>query len=449
MSIILNKAELLETNPELRGPALEILEAGLEAIDTEKILRKKVSVSDGKLFIKNSDLESISISLPSPASRGGAGGEVYFIGIGKCALDGAKVIEGILGGYLTQGMVIDVKDESEALTLKKIQYFKGTHPLPSEQNVEATRQILKMVHGVTEKDLIITLISGGGSALFELPIEGVSLKDIIDKTKELIARGADIYELNAARKEMSQVKGGKFAEICRPAKIVSLLFSDVLGNDISVIASGPTVIESVNKNNSLRSQDVSHIPARHDGESGGSLQEYSEMPTNILLVSNHDALEAMKIKSEELGFSTTIETEKFSGNASELGEELARRSSKNKTCILFGGETTVKLPAFAPGLELQRGKGGRNQEMALSALSHMSSDTVLICASSDGFDNTDHAGAIVDNALFQKSKDLNLSTEEYLQNSDSYNFFKKISDGAIYTGKLGSNVSDLCIILYK
>jgi len=245
------------------------------------------------------------------------------------------------------------------------------------------------------------------------------LEHIIDKTKELTAKGADIYELNTMRKSLSQVKGGKFAEICSPAQMVSLIFSDVLGNDIGMIASGPTVLDTP-----------------------------SERVRNILVLSNHDALLAMKNKAESLGYDSIIETETLSGNASEVGKELAQREPKPGTCILFGGETTVKLPAFAPESGLRRGEGGRNQEMTLSALSYISDNSILVCAASDGWDNTDHAGAICDKELFEKAKSLNINPEEYLEKSDSYNFFKKIG-GAIYTEKLGSNVSDLYIIIYK
>ncbi|MEK7669069.1 MAG: DUF4147 domain-containing protein [Patescibacteria group bacterium] len=420
MPIILNKAELATSN--LRKNALDILEAGLEAINTEKILRRKISVVDG--ILKMAELPSLNV-------REGFGGELYlksfekifFVGIGKCALDGAKVIENILGDYLTDGIALGViADSTESFFMpKKIRSFAGTHPYPSEQNVEITKKILEMVKGLTEKDLVITLISGGGSALFELPIEGVSLNEIIETTKKLTAKGADIYELNKVRKEMSQVKGGKFAELCRPAKMISLLFSDVLGNDISIIASGPTVLPS-------SSQGEGQF---REAERGGVM--------NILIASNHDALEAMKSKAEELGFNTTIETEKLSGNARDVGKELALRKLEPKNCLLFGGETTVIIPE-------NHGVGGRNQEVALAALSFMQQNSILICVASDGFDNTDHAGAIADIELFEKSKSLNISPEEYLKKSDSYNFFKKVG-GALYTEKLGSNVSDLCIII--
>lgn len=408
MSIILNKQKLA-TNP-LRKNALEILEAGLEAVDTQKILRNKLCIENNNLIIRSGN-NTESVMVPLPLTRGGVRGEVYFVGIGKCALDGAKVIEEILGDKLTDGIALDIKTGD----LKKIKSVAGTHPYPSEQNIEATKEILKMVENLTEKDLVICLISGGGSSLFELPIDmsRTGLDTLIEKTKELTAKGADINELNNFRKSVSQVKGGKFAKLCQPAQIVSLFFSDVLGNDIGTIASGPTVLDEPN-----------------------------EKVKNILLVSNHDALQAMKNKSEELGFNTKIETEILFGNASEVGKELALRKPEPKTCILFGGETTVKISK-------NNGIGGRNQELALSALRFIQEDVLLVSVSSDGWDNTDHAGAIADFELLQKAKELNLDPQEFLQKSDSYNFYKKVADGAICTEKLGSNVSDLCIMLYK
>lgn len=411
MPIILNKQEL-GTN-RLRQEALEILEAGLEAIDTEKIIRRKVRVENGILCVEDIN-KKITCMTPLPFGEGSGVGRVYFVGIGKCALDGAIVLQDIIGDYLTIGAVIGVQDvkAAEALVARgRIRYFKGTHPLPSEQNVEATKEILKMVENLTENDLVITLISGGGSALFELPIPEVDLDTIIQTTKDLTAIGTDIYELNKVRKGFSQVKGGKFAQFCYSAQIVSLIFSDVLKNDIGIIASGPTVLD---------------IP--------------NERVKNILLVSNHDALIAMKYKAENLGFNTTIETEILSGDAVLMGKYITRREPIRKTCILFGGETTVKVHG--------NGIGGRNQTMALSALSHMKKNSVLICAASDGWDNSDHAGAIADEELLKKAKSLNLSPQEFLDKSNTYNFFKT-AGGAIYTEKLGSNVSDLYIMLYK
>lgn len=444
MSIIINREELLENcsrkDARLREQALKILEAGLWAIDTEKILRKKLRVENGILYVKNGE-EELSIDLPSPASRKGAGGKVYFVGIGKCALDGAKVIEDILGDYLTAGAVIDVRETTDAKTLTglgKIKYFQGTHPFPSEQNISVTKKILDMVKDVTEKDLVITLISGGGSSLL-CSLGNIDCQALIEITKKLTGEGADIFEINTVRKHLSEVQGGHLVRLCYPAQVVSLIFSDVLRNDISVVASGPTALDTTTIEDAQKVLIKYNIPDCKFTETPKD-QKFFANVKNILVASNKDALEAMKIKAEELDFSAFIETETLSGNASEIGKSLALREAKSKTCFLFGGETTTKIKG--------NGIGGRNQEMALSALSYMQPDSVLVCTASDGWDNTDHAGAIVDLELFEKSKKLGMFPEEYLDQNDSYNFFKKIG-GAIFTGRLESNVSDLVILIHK
>ena len=301
-----------------------------------------------------------------------------------------------------------------------------------------------MIRGATEKDLIITLISGGGSSLFCLP-NNISVETLIEITKNLTQKGANIFELNTVRKHLSGVQGGQLTELCYPAKVISLIFSDVLGDDISMIASGPTVIDKTTV------AEATQILSKYDLlnfylPSGKELKEtpkdpkYFEKVKNILVVSNKNALEAMKTRAEDFGFETSVESQIISGYANQVGKEMVSKKAKTKSCLLFGGETTVKISG--------NGVGGRNQEMALAALSQVQPNSILVCAASDGWDNTDHAGAIADTELFQKAKKLGVSPKEYLENSDSYNFFKKVG-GAIYTGKLGSNVSDLYIMLYK
>lgn len=428
MSIILNKEELA-TN-ELRRDALDILEVGLQAIDTEKILNRKISVKDNVL-----DIDGYFLDLKSYE-------KVFFVGIGKCALDSAKVIENILGVYLTEGIVIDVKASAEAESLVsrgKIRYFAGTHPYPSEQNVEATKEILKMVENLSEKDLVITLISGGGSSLFDLPT--IEVSTLVEITKSLTEKAADIFELNTVRKHLSKVKGGGFAKICFPAQVISLIFSDVPSNDMSMIASGPTVLDRTDIEMAKNVLEKYAIEVNFEFVETPKDVMYFERVKNIMLVSNTDSLEMMGNKAEELGYNVATETDRFSGDARKSGEDLARRVPKPKTCILFGGETTTTISN-------DQGKGGRNQTMALAALPLMQPDSVLICTASDGWDNTEHAGALADLELFERAKSLNLIPEEFLEKSDSYNFFKQ-TGGAICTGRLGSNVSDLYIMLYK
>lgn len=422
MSIILNKDELA-TN-KLRKDALDIIEAAYLAIDTDKVLRKKIILQDNILTINSNQFDLSFYE------------RVFFVGIGKCAFDGARTIENILGDRLTAGIVLDLKEGS----LEKTRSYIGTHPYPSEQNVFASKEILEMVKNLTEKDLVINLISGGGSALFDIPT--IPIEEIVGLTKALTEKGANICELNTVRKHFSEVKGGQFAKYCYPALVVSLVFSDVLGNDISMIASGPTILDTTTVEDAKKVLEKYEIGVDFSKmiETPKELK-YFESTKNILIVSNLDALEAMQECALNLGYESTIETEKFSGNALEFGKNLSLREVNKKSCVLFGGETTLEI-------KNKEGVGGRNQSMALSALINIKKESLIACFASDGWDNTDHAGAIVDYELLQRSKELNIDPLEFLEKNDSYNFFKKVG-GAISTGRLGSNVSDLVIMLYN
>lgn len=428
MSIILNKEELGIN--KLRKDALDILETGLEAINTEKILRNKIKLEDDILDIQGNKFD---LNLYD---------QIFFVGIGKCAFDGARVIESILGNKLTNGAALDVKAVSAETLVdrRKIKSYVGTHPYPSLQNISATKEILEMLKDANENDLIITLISGGGSSLFDLPT--FSVEKLIEITQILTEKGADIYELNTVRKHFSQIKGGQFTKICYPSQIVSLIFSDVLGNDISVIASGPTVLDKTTADDAkkvLEKYNIDHSSLKIIETP--KIPEYFEKTKNILIASNIDALEAMEEKASSLGYDAKIETDRLSGEAKIIGKEFALRELMPKSCILFGGETTVKIGE-------NKGKGGRNQTMILSALPYVKENFILACMASDGWDNTDHAGAIADSELLIKARSLNVSAEEYLGNNNSYDFFEKVG-GVISTGRLESNVSDLCIMLSK
>lgn len=434
MSIIFNKWDLLRENQGLRQDALDILEAGYEAINTEKILKSRIT------FEKSNDSKDGTLCIEDTGFQCNFYERIFFVGIGKCAFDGAKVIEEILGDKLTDGIVLDVR----AGVLKKIRSYQGTHPYPSEMNISATRQILQMIEGVTGRDLVLILISGGGSSLLCLPHE-MNCDTLVNITKALTKKGADIYELNTVRKHFSEIQGGGLAKLCYPAQVVSLIFSDVLGNDLGMIASGPTVYDRTTVADAAKVLlkygvlDVC-IPPNCQFLETPKHPKYFSHVRNILVCSNEDALFAMKQKAEELGFETSIETTTLSGDAAEVGRQLASRKLKPKQCLLFGGETTVKVKG--------KGLGGRNQELSLAALPHLSPDTVLVAASSDGWDNTDHAGALADQYLLTEANRLKISPAEYLAENDSYHFFKA-THGAICTGRLGSNVSDLYILLHE
>ena len=416
----------LATNPG-RHDALNILEAGYEAINTETVIKSKVKLKDNELFIKDKRF---------PLSQYE---NIYFIGVGKCALDAGRVIEDILKDYIKDGVVIDIKQG----TLKKIRTYEGSHPWPSEKNISATKEIVELLKNTTEHDLIIMAISGGGSALMSLP-HNSNPENLINITQSLTKKGADIYELNTVRKHLSEIKGGQLAKIAYPAETVSLLFSDVLGDDISVIASGPTVKdkttiydaeEVLKKYNLLNKEEESFFTTTPKED------KWFERVHNFLIVTNSDAIKAMQTEAEELGYEVVPGSNTVSGEARIVGENFAKTNLSPGQVKISGGETTVTIKGS--------GEGGRNQETALGSLLYLPDKTVFVSASSDGRDNTDVAGAISDKELREKAEKLRLDPKQFISDNDSYNFFAQVG-GQIKTGSTGSNVSDLYILLtYK
>lgn len=354
---------------KLRKDALGIAEAGLQAIDTKKNILKTNILNNLK------------------AKR------IFVIAVGKCAYEASQALEERLGDKIYKGISLDVC-QGELIRIKCIQ---GTHPLPSEQNIKATKKIIKLLKETREDDLVLFIISGGGSTLLS------EHNDEEDIMKELLKSGKNIYDINKIRKTLSSARAGGLTKYAYPSRVISLIFSDVPGNDISFISSGPTV--------------------QHDQD-----DKYFNKVDNILFISNKVALRAMLRKSQELGYDLDIISANLQGEARKIGPTIIDNPG------LYGGETTVKVKG--------KGKGGRNQELCLSTLPYIKNQLILAIAS-DGIDNSEHAGAICDII----TKESGVRSQEYLENNNSFNFFKKTKD-AIITGKTGSNVSDLIIILH-
>jgi len=429
MEIIKNRKELA-TN-KLRADALEILEAGYSAILTERVIKSKVVLDGNRLSVMGRDYDLDSYE------------RIFFVGIGKCALDAAESMEELLGDRITDGVVIDVRSGA---SLKHLKIYQGTHPLPSEKNMEAAKNIVEMLDDTSEKDLVIIVISGGGSALLCLPNE-LRCEELAKITDTLMKKGAAINEINTVRKHTSKIQGGQLAKLAYPATVLSLIFSDVPGDYLSIIASGPTVIDSTTK------EDAEKIINKYNlwEDTGIEKHELLETPkegmyfekvNNVLLVTNKVALEAMADKSTELGYNAKIESTQLEDEASEFGRKLTELNEK-KSCILFGGETVI---TFEKGKEY--GAGGRNQEVALAALSSVADNSIVVAAASDGWDNCEYAGAIADKELYEKSKELGIDIEKALDTHSTYDFYKKVG-GYIKTGKTGVNVSDLYFVLTK
>lgn len=423
-SFIKNRTKLATT--KLRTDAVEIIEAGLSAVDTKRVMHEAI-VRNGNIIStdkKNIDLAQFD--------------RVFVVAIGKCAVDAASVLDEVLGDKITGGIVLDVKKAE----FKHLSSYAGTHPFPSDTNVSTTKSIVEMLTGLTDRDIVFTVISGGGSALFSLPHK-MTLETLHTLVKDLWKSGATISEVNTIRKHASDVSGGKLAELIYPATLVSFIFSDVPGNSIDTIASGPTALDSTSKLDAekiLRKYHIRENPLLASIELIETPKEkgYFEQVHNILVVSNDKALVAMKTKAEMLGYRSKIETNKIEGFANELGQDFSTRKIKTSSCLLFGGESTVKIKGD--------GKGGRNQEVALSALQKIDNHRLVVAVSSDGWDNSDIAGAFADASGRKHAEELGISINDFLDRNDSYHFWKQCR-GGIETGLTGINVADFYFIL--
>jgi glycerate-2-kinase len=411
---------------EHRKVVLELIEAAFTSIAPDAIFKNEFKYEDNILHIQKQKFNLDDFH------------RVFLIGFGKGSSGICKRIEEKLGDKLTAGFDIDVVYES----FQKINYTKGTHPLPSQENINYTHQVLEATQGLTEKDLVLVVICGGGSVMFEKPYK-VSLDKLTETVKALLKSGANITEMNVIRKHLSSVKGGGLAKHLFPATVASLIFSDVPGNDLSVIASGPTVpdhtsmnqVKSILKKYNLAGQ-VTVTP--NDFTETTTQAKYFAKVHNILMLSNLTAIHAMEMKARELGYKTYILTDKLQGDARELGKKLLDETAPGEI-LLAGGESTIKITG--------KGKGGRNQALVVSSLPYIKNDkTTLAAFDSDGWDFYGFAGAIADSETIRKAKEKNEDPKKYLKQDNSYEFLEKIGEG-IDTGKLESNVSDLYIVL--
>lgn len=417
----------LSTTPQ-RKVVLQLIEEALSSIQSENVINNSVRIEGNNLAVKDRSFDLSNFE------------RIFLIGFGKGSAKNSRLIEEKLGDKLTEGYVIDTNPEE----FKKIKFTQGTHPLPSEQNVEFTDNLIKRFKelNLTEKDLILIVVCGGGSAMLVHPYH-INLDEKIKVGKALLESGADIIEMNTIRQHLSTVKGGGLAEILYPAHVASLIFSDVPGNNLSYIASGPTVKDATTIDDAVTLLKKYHLLdqlglKREDFSENPKEEKYFANVSNILVLSNLTALNAMKKKAEELGYKTEIFSDKFQGDARIAGSDLVKQANP-ESILLVGGETTVKVSG-------QHGRGGRNQEVVLSAILNIDDKTIISSFDSDGWDNSHFAGAVGDINTINKAKELNLNPQDFLDNDNSLEFFEKIGDG-IETGRLPSNVSDLMIVL--
>jgi glycerate 2-kinase len=390
---------------------------------------------------------------------------IAVVGAGKAGAEMAVALEHVLGAQLLREKQVTGWINVPADCLKSTRAIKlhAARPAgvnePTVEGVLGTAEILKIVGELGPRDLCIALISGGGSALLPAPIEGITLADKIALTREIAARGGNINQLNTVRRELSRVKGGGLAHACRAAELVSLILSDVLGDDLSLIASGPTVLRDPTPDAAvqvLRELGLENHPAGRTAlevlqKGTGQQDRLAAMcsVTNIVIGNNATAVDAAGVEAERLGYSHAM----ISANAPEgAAEDVARRlvemartmrESPGPDCLITGGEPTVILCNSA-----ERGLGGRNQQLALAALAQESDwrGAALVAGGTDGEDGpTDAAGAFVDERVALRMAELGLDAREYLARNDAYRFFEQVG-GLTKTGPTHTNVCDLRVV---
>lgn len=456
--MIKNKDSLIENSNDevyqrLRHDACLILESALRAVDPVEAVMNALSLEGDILSYRGGSVDLSKIA------------KIIIVGGGKAGSLMAKAVGALLGKRITSGH-INVLKGTEHSKLGRITLRGASHPIPDREGVKGVDRMLDLTNGLTKRDLVITLISGGGSALMPYPAPGISLDDIQELTGLLLRAGATINELNSVRKHLSGFKGGQFARHVFPARMINLLLSDVIGDPIDTIASGPTspdessfmdAREVVVKYGLIDDVPVGVLSRLNDGVNGMCPETPKpgdpifEKVSNLVIANNYLAARAASEVAQGLGYNSMILSTHIEGEARQVGgifagiarEEHSRGLPLPKpAAIIIGGETTVTVKGG--------GKGGRNQEVALGAIRKMSGLRGIIATlGTDGIDGpTDAAGAMVDGESLTRALGLGLNPDEYLDGNDSYNFFKPMGD-LIHTVPTGTNVNDLTVILVR
>ncbi|MFQ6078136.1 MAG: glycerate kinase [Thermodesulfobacteriota bacterium] len=436
---------------QLRSDGLEIFHHALRAVDPVEAVKRHVKLEGEDLRV-NGKVYSLRDC-----------GHISVIGGGKAGASMALAVEEILGDRITQG-AINVK-YGHLTELKRVKLNEVGHPIPDQRGVSGAQEIGELLEQLGENDLVICLISGGGSALLPSPAQGISLEDKQKMTNLLLQCGANINEINAVRKHISKLKGGGLARLAYPSTLIALILSDVVGDPLDVIGSGPTVPDKSTFGECMAILRRYHLVEKVPESIKGRIQrgvkgEIEETPKagnpifdkthNVIIGSNIIAVKAAEQRARELGYkplilSTFIEGE--TREAAKVHAAIAKEIVKTNhpigppACVISGGETTVTIRG--------RGLGGRNQEFALASALDIRglNDVVVLSGGTDGTDGpTDAAGAIADVQTVRRAHELGLDPAEYLEDNDSYHFFEKLGD-LLVTGPTNTNVMDLRLIL--
>jgi glycerate-2-kinase len=435
-----------ETGPGRILP--EIFRAALEAADPAECVRRHTGRIESRL-------------------PGGGVERLLVLAFGKAACAMTRGLAAGLSRRIDGGIAVTKYGHASGAPLPaEIAVFEAAHPVPDEKGVAATVQAVELLQSAGERDLVVCLISGGGSALLAAPSEGITLAEKQEMTRLLLEAGADIVELNTVRKHVSRVKGGRLAEAAAPAKVISLILSDVIGDRLDSIASGPTAPDGTTFGDALgvleRYGLCSRVPRSVlETLERGARGEIPETPKagspvfdgveNVIVGSNRLAVEAAREKAGEMGLDAVVLTSELRGEAREAALRLAEkakgaqaaRSGGPGLCLISGGETTVTVTGT--------GKGGRNTELALAfALEIEGREGIsLLSAGTDGTDGpTDAAGAVVNGETASRARRAGLDPEALLANNDSCTFFEK-TGGLLVTGPTGTNVMDVQIVLVQ
>ena len=440
-------------NENQREHAEAIFRAGIRAVRADQAVRRAVRPEGDQLVIgeKRYFLDAFR--------------NILVVGAGKATAAMAGAVEELLGDRLAGGH-ISVK-YGHGAPLARVKVGEGGHPVPDQAGEENMREILKILGGAGEDDLVFCLLSGGGSALLPAPAAGLTLKDKQETTRRLLESGAPIGEMNAVRKHLSRIKGGNLVRETAPARLVSLVLSDVVGDDLGTIASGPTAPDPTTFSDCeeiIKRYSLSEVIPRNirDRIAAGVAGKIPETPKpgdpiftrvyNLVVGSNRLALEAARDAARELGYRPVIISSQVVGDIEDFSAVVERTVKEVESsgepvsppaCLLWGGETTVKIRGS--------GTGGRNQELALRVALRIAGmrKASFLSGGTDGTDGpTEAAGAVVDGETVSRAKKMKVPLIEHLNNNDSFTFFHKVG-GHLYTGPTGTNVMDLYLALVE
>jgi hydroxypyruvate reductase len=441
---------------EMKRMAKVIFSKAVSAVDPSQRLKDLIRVEKDHLLIKTEEYSEAVFHLA-------AFKKIFLIGSGKASSSMAQTMEEIFGDRITKG-VIAVK-YGHLLPLKRIEIIEAGHPIPDQKGFEGAKKIQALLRESGPEDLVIFLLSGGGSALLPLPVDGITLEEKQQMTQFLLDCGADIKEINTIRKHISQIKGGWLARWAYPSMVIGFILSDVVGDQLDVIGSGPTVpdistfeeawgiLEKYDLIKKVAPSIQKHLLLGKEGkveETPKPGDQTFQKVHNILIGSNILALRAAEKEASSLGLHTLILSSSIAGDTREaarfhsaIAKEVLSSGHPlpRPACIISGGETTVTIKGS--------GLGGRNQEFALAAALEIQGfeKIVLLSGGTDGTDGpTDAAGAIADHTTVERAKAMGLNPKAHLENNDAYPFFQRLGD-LLITGPTHTNVMDVRIIL--